>query len=562
MRLAAVEVRNYKGIARAKIDGLESEPIVIVSGRNGTGKSLLLEAIVGVWSGRYSMQSRVGPWGDELAIDLHVAFSAAEMEIIADWHQRIMGSACERKPTYNLRHIASAVRKGRSDHVDNVIHVVRNSAFQRENPFSIIDFLPATRLVPSAPTTKVDLAMLNLDRVEEERVNMLDKFINNKAPANLPNVSSYLVTLDYQALLAERQGLQVPNEYQRLAHAFNEATTKTLLEPQYDPARGSNIDVELLSGHRHGLGDLSSGEQEMLALLYFVRRLSAAGGILCLDEPEQHLHPTLQAALFEGMRDVAERAQVVVVSHSVNLIAAAPISGLVQVSAPSDAETNQVSRLRDEPSRSQLVAELGITPAHLLQSDLLLVVEGDTDAQWLRAMFPVELGRAHLLIAGSATQVVSAHDTLEKAPPGIPWLCLRDRDLATAAEVDQLKQGRDHLYIWDRRAMESNFLNAELLSAVLTSLGRTVSVEEATSMLDAAVDPLKDEVLAELVKKELSRRHPAPTVGVEGNRLTKMEEHLRKYASINSARGSAARRCAGSENWSGVAVANRLADPS
>lgn len=338
--------------------------------------------------------------------------------------------------------------------------------------------------------------------------------------------------------------MEVTNEYARLAEAFNEAAAKELLEPRYDPARGSNIEIQLSSGHRHGLGDLSSGEQEMLALLYFVRRLSAAGGILCLDEPEQHLHPTLQAALFEGMRDVASRAQVLVVSHSVNLIAAAPMAGLVQVGTPASAELNQASRLRDEPARAQLMAELDITPADLLQSDMLLVVEGDTDSQVLRAMFPVELGRVHSVVAGSGRQVLAAYDILDKTPAGVPWLCLRDRDLLTDNEVTQLEQAKPRLHIWPRRAIESNLLYAPLIAAVFESMGRLMTVPEAQQALDDAAAPLQEEVLAGIVQAELSRQVPAPSAATVGNRFDKMAAQLREYAEVNTLRAHAVTRVA------------------
>ncbi|GGU61332.1 hypothetical protein GCM10010178_62020 [Lentzea flava] len=63
----------------------------------------------------------------------------------------------------------------------------------------------------------------------------------------------------------------------------------------------------------------------MLNLIYFIRRLSARGGVLLIDEPEQHLHPSLQVALFDTMTEMAERAQVIAVSHSRNLIVSMPL---------------------------------------------------------------------------------------------------------------------------------------------------------------------------------------------------------------------------------------------
>lgn len=544
MRLERFAIRNYKGIARAEIDDLSRLSVVTISGRNGTGKSLLLEAVVGAWSGRYDMTQRVGPWADQLSIDLTLHLADDEWAAVDAWHERFHGGSPAPRDV-ELQLVTTATRPGgtATPVMGTVIGILRNAAFQRENPFSVIDFLPANRLVPSAPTPSVDLGMLNVERVEQERFQMLDQFINQRSPISLPSVANYLITLDYQQFLADRQGLDVENDYSILATAFHSSTGKTLRLPAYDPSRGSNIEIELPAGHLHGLADLSSGEQEMLAMMYFVRRLSAAGGILCIDEPEQHLHPSLQAALFDSMRDMAERSQVLVVSHSANLIAASPLDGLVELRSPSD-DTNQAQRVRDVPGRVELIADLGITAADLSQSDLVIVVEGDTDAQWLRALFPVELGRAHVLIAGSSGQVLDAHSTLEKSPIDLPWICIRDRDLLDQDEIEALEARYAHLHVWPRRAIESLLLDPQLVSGLLAAVGQERSAAEVAVWLAEASQPLQERVLEELVRHELSRRFPPPTVSSDGDRYARIEQEMRDYARVNEDRANAVQEAA------------------
>ncbi|MFC9995852.1 ATP-dependent endonuclease [Nocardia sp. NPDC127526] len=375
--------------------------------------------------------------------------------------------------------------------------------------------------------------MLAIERVEQERHQMLDSFIGQRNPVSLPNVSNYLVTLDYQALLSERQGLELIDDYGLLATAFYAAAGKQLMKPEYNPARGSTIDIVLPSGHRHGLRDLSSGEQEMLAMMYFVRRLSASGGILCIDEPEQHLHPTLQAALFQAMASLADRAQVLVVSHSVNLVASAPLTSLIQIAAPEDQTVNQAAKMVDHPRKVELVAELGITPADLFQNDMLLVVEGDTDASWLRSLFPVELGRAHVVVAGSSDQVLHTHRVLAGTPAGLPWLCVRDRDLMTDAEVANQMEQYPHLHIWPRRAIESMLLEPDLIEAVCKSVGVNASRETIDGWLQTAAEPLLEDVLEHLVEDELRRRVSPPKPSSSGGRYEKMKYIYEQYALVN-----------------------------
>jgi predicted ATPase len=533
MRIESFEIRNYKGVEYAELSGLANQSVVMISGRNGTGKSLILEALVNAWVGRYSLSERTGPWGDDLTIKMSVTLTEDELGHVNDWLNRQGQPPALMQESYSFEVSASRYTGHMNVPYESVTATLRSEGFRREHGFARLDFLPANRTVSIGPSPTVNLSLLRNDQADEERINLLDQTINYRHAMNLPGVADYLVTLDYQSYLAERQGLQLEDEYSRLAIPFKAATGKTLLQPEYHPERGSDIEIELSGGQRHGLGDLSSGEQEMLAMMYFVRRLSAAGGILCLDEPEQHLHPTLQAALLDTMRDLADRAQVLVVSHSVNLIAAAPPAGLVQVSAPSGDGGNQVARLEDHPDKLALVADLGISPADLLQHDIVLVVEGESDAQWLRLLFPVELGRAFVIVAGSARQVISAYDTLHKSPASTPWLCLRDRDMMTDEAVGESKINRPRLHIWPRRAIESLLLDGALMSAVMKTVGVDIEPAAVEAHMEAVANGLQDEALTAFVEADLTRRYPTPGSISGGDRYDKMEAQMRAYAQMN-----------------------------
>jgi len=351
--------------------------------------------------------------------------------------------------------------------------------------------------------------MIGADRVEQERIQVLNQVLNAGGAASLPSVANYLITLYYQQFLADRQGLDLPDEYEMLSIPFASATGKQLLKPEYHARAGSSVEVELPSGHRHGLSDLSSGEQAMLALMFFVRRLSASGGILCLDEPEQHLHPSLQAAVFELMRQMADRSQILLVSHSASLVAAAPIEALAQVAPAIDTSTNQLRRLADLPDRLQLIAELKLTPADLFQHDMILVVEGDTDVRWLRALFPVEVGRAHVMVAGGSQNVLRAHETLTRLAAGIPWLCICDR-LLSDRRAEELRSRYPQLHVWKRREIESMLIDSALIHAVVTSVGISYSKEQVEALLFETATPLFDEVLVQLVEQRVSEQVPPP----------------------------------------------------
>ncbi|WP_329035928.1 AAA family ATPase [Streptomyces sp. NBC_00178] len=532
MRISQCEIINYRGLRHASFTDIGDEPLIVVSGQNGTGKSLVLNALKTFWSNTFHGYSDIGPWGDYCSIQVSVTLTEEEWETCRSWAPRVGLPALPPKQTapFQERMYFSKGQGLREDSMTTIMHLLRNSVFRESNSFATLDFLPAVRYFPLVSSPGVDLSLLSSDSVASERRELYNRPGPNDL-ASFPNVVSYLAALDYEYLLNQRQGVTSEDDYGVIQRAFHAATGKSLTRPEINPSSlNSRIEVRLPDGHSHGLEALSSGEQEMLGIMYYMRRLSASGGVLLIDEPEQHLHPTLQAALFSVVQNLADRAQVWAVTHSPKLLATAPASAAYQLRSPSESVENQVQRLQDEPSRRALISDLGITVAALLQSDFLLVVEGETDSKWLLDLLPVELGRAHVLVAGSGKDVLAAHRTLENSPLGIPWLCLIDRDLMDEAEVQAKMSRFSHLHIWPFREIESLFLNAKLIFATLVNSGYEVTEREVEVALGGSADDLQEDVIYQKTLKELNQLHPAPSPKREGGKYVQYEQYLRDYA--------------------------------
>src|SRR5262249_39436046 len=155
---------------------------------------------------------------------------------------------------------------------------------------------------------------------------------------------------------------------------------------------GASLKVETPEGMEHTLDQLSSGEQEALGLMYFVRRLSAKGGALLIDEPELHLHPALQRSLFQTLQGISAPAHDMITTHSPRLVVASSLDAVLHMSPSTRGDTNQLTRAGTEEARLELLSDLGVHPIEILQSDLLVLVEGSTDVALLEALLPVELG--------------------------------------------------------------------------------------------------------------------------------------------------------------------------
>lgn len=68
----------------------------------------------------------------------------------------------------------------------------------------------------------------------------------------------------------------------------------------------------------HDITELSSGEKQCLLLIFMASRWLMPGGILLIDEPDLHLHVSLQRALIYTLEQIvkAKKGQMIVTSHS------------------------------------------------------------------------------------------------------------------------------------------------------------------------------------------------------------------------------------------------------
>jgi predicted ATPase len=509
VRLDHVLIRNFRGLRLAEAVDLARSPVVTLSGPNGSGKSLLMEAVALAWRGQWGqVAEHVGPWGNEARIQLSVTLDESEwVRIVA--FARETGMSHE-EPVPDRLSVELVMRRNgdiRYEGQNQWWNIVQNREFRRENPFSEIDVIPADRSIPRGEAAQINPQLLSYQQAENFRQTVLAAMVNRQA-VQLTGVQAFLASLDYLELVAERQGLTAERDFSLITDAFAEATGKEITRPEIDSAGQAAVRIRTPAGGAHSPDQLSSGEQEVLGLMYYVRRLSARGGILLIDEPELHLHPALQRSLFTVLETVAERAQVIVATHSEKMIAGTPLGAILHLRPPQPEERNQVTRAADEAARYALLEDLGFNPIELLQSEAIVVVEGPTDVEHLTMLFPVELGRAAIYQAGGAAGVDHTCRTLQTHEVILPWVGVRDRDLMSGTEVAALQTAIPNLFVWPGRTRENEFLDPDLIAEAYQRVRGAVSRDEIDSRLRAVADEEKGEVLATLVEAELKRRFP------------------------------------------------------
>ena len=218
--------------------------------------------------------------------------------------------------------------------------------------------------------------------------------------------------------------------------------------------------------------EMSDGER---VIFYLVGQCLAApkNGIIVIDEPELHLHKSIQAPLWDAIEKLREDCLFVYLTHDVDFAAAKGMSKRIWLKSFNGQHWEWEIINEDENLPDDLLIEV------LGSRKPVVFVEGENgsyDVRLYRELLPNLL----VIPRGSCTQVIQSVKAL-KANSQMHHLDvfgLIDRDRRVQVEIDKLEE--DSIYVLNVAEVENLFCTREVLEIVSNRLARDAAADFET----------------------------------------------------------------------------------
>ncbi len=262
--------------------------------------------------------------------------------------------------------------------------------------------------------------------------------------------------------------------------------------------------------------------------------------LLLIEEPEVHLHPGLEHAVYSYLRSRSSDIQMFVTTHSTNFVDSVSFQNIYLVSKhPVEGTTCSTLGSGDAPLR--IPAELGLRLSTVFMFDRLVFVEGPSDEAVLRefcAKLDLDLAKANVgfVQMGGVRNFAhfAAHATLDVlARRRIRMWFITDRDERDDEEVRRMVDrlgGNATLKVLARRELENYLLDNSAIGDLIgekTNRERPVASADIQKAIDDAARNLKDEVVRLRVHKKMLAPIYLQVRNVEGTVEERLENAIK-----------------------------------
>jgi hypothetical protein len=284
-----------------------------------------------------------------------------------------------------------------------------------------------------------------------------------RAQKGQPDAGNALVSLD-------------PTQFPDPLIPFKEAFSRLLAPKELeDPDPKKSQLFYLFEGQSLPITELSSGEREVVNIVFDFLLRKPSDCIVIFDEPELHLHPELSYRLIQTLRAAGQRNQFIFCTHSAEIITASLDNSVIFISPPKYPPANQAIPVNENDQTHQALRLVGQSIGIVALGKKIVLIEGqhggldkETYGALLRGRFPDLVlvpsgGKGFIQSFGLLNEQV-----LQRSIWGVDFFMLCDADAIPPgrdlASLNAASQGR--MQVLRRYHLENYFLEAEIISSI------------------------------------------------------------------------------------------------
>lgn len=392
MKLHTWKTNGYRSIRHGE---LEIDGFNIIIGKNNTGKSNIIKSLIDyrdylVGSSSPVLQNLRTKLDDVEEVKISLEFNLEESEreaIIRNFNKYNLSSDfieyhLHSRTFSHVRHtIGHNESTGKIEIWEAIIDrgwkVLQDTTDDSLNDVQVRDIEPG-KLNESGNSTSVRDILRHVIEKKVDSWKVASSFRKPNSVMSAERVDNLDESGENLVKVLDTMWRNYPSQFKKVEESYTDIMEGvTGIRTPFVSSHNTTIMVDEV-GYSEGfsLSEISAGSKEILTLLTKIVKSEEGCDLLMVEEPELHIHPGAQKAIFELLQEISrDGPQVVVTTHSDTFVDNTDTDNIITVRR--DVET--IIEKTDEEGVDELLFALGYEKSELYQSDAVAFVEGPSD---------------------------------------------------------------------------------------------------------------------------------------------------------------------------------------
>jgi predicted ATP-binding protein involved in virulence len=448
MKLNLIDVENILPVKKFFVENLSN--VVVLAGPNGVGKTRLIQGILQAFqsSGSYP--------------NIRLVIEATTKKESDLWGKSSIDTSIPADAEKLMRILQQNRRRAKWE--SSVVQFESNRTIQQIQPY-----------VFNWDFTDPWEEMIGWNHSFNELKNRFQDTIHSL----FRKVQSRRDEIAKKAEILMKQGervmdLDFPDPLLSFKLAFSQLLSpKELLEPD---ARQQQLYYSY-EGQSFPLSSLSSGEREVVNIVFDFLIRNPTDSIIIFDEPELHLHPELSYKLLQTLQTIGENNQFIYCTHSPDIITASLENSVIFIAPPKSTLSNQAILVKEDDETHEALQKIGQSIGIVALGRKLVLIEGkdsSLDKQVYGAILKNKFPSLVLVPSGGKEVITSFSSimtsVLERTIWGVDFFMLCDRDVVplSVSTFSLEDAGKGRLKVLGRYHLENYFLDEKVLAGVFS----------------------------------------------------------------------------------------------